>query len=263
MDRKRIIGSVATVVVAAAVLVGAVGCGSSNDRSGPPPFSATESEVRAECMTGTFVPEEAGLEIGEKPPPRAWRKIEDAPKAMQAERGAAEVTLRPTEPDAGETITLTSIAFQVFELGIRPIGAIFYKPCARQLAGPAVEASLDQYGSPVGRYEGSITASSADLNGSLGVGFHLPPDAPSIEFPFTVSLRKPLNLYLAVQALHTYCDWTARIAWTSDSSQGVIGVDNHGRKYRIVDGAGTVWKKPTAKGQWADLPGAAAIGVGS
>jgi hypothetical protein len=102
------------------------------------------------------------------------------------------------------------------------------------------------------------------LNGSLRVGFHLPPNAPSIEFPFTISLSKPLNLYLAVQALHTYCDWTARISWTSDSSQGVIRVDNHGRKYRIVDGAGTAWKKPTSKGQWAYVQGsAAAIGVGS
>jgi hypothetical protein len=262
MSRRRLIGF-AMIVLVVAVLVWMAGCGSGNSRSGPPPFSVTDSEVRAECMTGTFVPEEAGFEIREKPAPKAWRRIEEAPQAMPAERGAVKVTLRPKEPGAAETVTLTNITFQVFELGIRPIGVVFYKPCARRLAGPAVEASLDQYGPPVDQYEGSITASSADPNGSLQVGFHLPPHPQPIEFPFTVSLRKPLNLYLAVEALHTYCDWTARISWTSDSSEGVIRVDNDGRKYRIVDGAGSLWEKPTTTGQWATLPEAGgAIGVG-
>lgn len=251
---RRLIAILGAVAAAAALLVG-VGLVSSDEGAGPPPFSVTESEARAECMTGTFVPEEAGWKIGEKAPPDDWRQIEQAPKAMPAERGAVKVTLRPREGGAAEKITLTSVKFQVFNLGLRPTGSIFYRPCKRRPVGPAIETDLDGY-------ERKIRASSADLNGSLRVGFHMPHQATPVEFPWTVSLQKPLNLYLVVQALDIYCDWTARIAWTGDSGHGVIRVDNGGRKYRIVDGVGTGWEKPTAKGEWAYPPGSSAwIGV--
>lgn len=254
MNRRHIIGTGAIVLIVAA-LAWAAGLGSSNDRSGPPPFFVTESEARAECMTGTFVPERAGEEIATKPPPKVWRQIEEAPGAVPAERGAVKVTLRPTKAGMGEEVTLTSIEFQVFDLGARPIGSIFYRPCARRPTGAAVETDLDGY-------DRQITATSADPNGSLRVGFHLPLHAQPIAFPWTVSLHKPLDLYLVVQALDIYCDWTAHISWTSDSGQGVIRVDNGGRKYRIVDGVGTGWEKPGANGQWGYPPGSSAwIGV--
>ncbi|MGN6255181.1 MAG: hypothetical protein ACTHO8_09410 [Solirubrobacterales bacterium] len=206
-------------------------------------------------MSGTFVIGGAGLKIAEKPPPTDWRQIEENPQAMPAERGAVEVTLRPTEPGAAKKITITSVEFQVVNLGLRPIGTVFYRPCGRRPVGPAIETDLDGF-------THEIRGSSADPNGALRVGFHLPHPATPIEFPWTVSLRKPLNLFLLVQALDIYCDWTARIAWSSGSSHGVIRVDNHGRRYRIVDGAGSGWKKPTAKGEWSRSLGSAAwIGV--
>lgn len=255
MNRRLVIASAATML-AAAILALAVGCGSGDHRSGPPPFSVAESEVKSECMTGTFVPGEVGLAMEERPPPKIWRRIEEAPQALPAERGAVKVTLRPKQPGAEEEVTLTGITFQVVDLGVRPIGAIFYRPCARRLVGPAVETDLDR------RAYAKIIGSSADPAGSLRVGFHLPAHPSPIEFPFTVALRKPLNLYLLVQALDIYCDWTARISWTSDSSEGVIHVDNSGHKYRVVDGAGTLWRKPTAKGQWSNQLGSSTwIGV--
>lgn len=74
-------------------------------------------------------------------------------------------------------------------------------------------------------------------------------------------MAKPLNLYLLVQARDIYADWTARIAWTSESSHGTIQVDNGGRKYRIVDGQGTGWSKPGPDGQWSGSGSSRWIGV--
>jgi hypothetical protein len=252
VNRRWIIG-LAAIVLVAAVLIWIVALATSDDGPEAPPFSVSESEVRAECMTGTFVPSEGGGgEIAERAPPENWRQIEEAPQAMPAERGAVLVTLRPRQAQAPQKITLTGFEFQVFNLGLRPIGSIFYRPCKRRLAGPAIETDLDGFEQKIN--------SSAD--GSLRVGFHLPRDAAPIRFPWTVSLAKPLHLYLVVQALDIYCDWTARVSWTSDSSHGVIRVDNGGRRYRIVDGVGTGWEKPTAKGRWSDLQGSSAwIGV--
>jgi hypothetical protein len=203
-------------------------------------------------MSATFVPEEAGVEIAEAAPPSDWRQIEEAPKAMPAERGAVQVTLRPKRGEPKKEITLTGVKFKVFNLGLRPTGGVFYRPCKRRLVGAAVETDLDGFTHKI--------IGSAQ-NGALAVGFHLPRHSSPIHFPWTVSLAKPLNLYLLVLARDIYCDWTARISWTSESSHGVIQVDNGGRKYRIVDGQGTGWSKPGPDGQWSDSGSSRWIGV--
>lgn len=204
-------------------------------------------------MTGTFI-SDASLEMGSgyATPPSDWRQIEEAPRAIPAERGAVQVTLRPIQGEPGKRITLTEVKFKVFNLNLRPIGGVFYQPCKRHLVGAAVETDLDGFTHKI--------IGSAQ-NGALTVGFHLPHHSMPIHFPWTVSLAKPLNLYLLVQARDIYCDWTARIAWTSESSQGVIQVNNGGKKYRIVDGQGTSWYKPGPNGQWRDSGSARWIGV--
>lgn len=239
------------LLLVALVVVWATGIASTSSKPGPPPFSVTESELRAECMSGTFVPEQAGVEIAEAAPPSDWRKIEEAPEAMPAERGAVQVTLRPKQGEP-EKITLTEVKFKVFNLGLRPTGGVFYCPCKRRLVGAAVETDLDGFTHKI--------IGSAQ-NGALTVGFHLPRHSSPIRFPWTVSLAKPLNLYLLVQARDIYADWTARISWTSESSHGVIQVDNGGKKYRIVDGQGTGWYKPGPDGQWSDSGSSRWIGV--
>jgi len=250
MNQRGVIALVAIFLIAA-VVVWITGIASGGGDAAPPPFSVAESEVPAECMSGTFVPEGAGAEIAGRPPPHDWRRIEEAPKAMPAERGAVLVTLRPDEHRV-EGITITGISFHVFNLGLRPIGIVFYRPCGRRPTGAAVETDLDGYTHKV---------ISSEQDGALRVGFHLSSHFPPIRFPWTVSLTKPLKLYLAVQARDIYCDWTARIAWTSASSHGVIRVDNGGRKYRIVDGQGTGWYRPSPGGQWDDSGSSRWIGV--
>jgi hypothetical protein len=240
------------VLLVAALVAWATGIASTSSNANPPPFSVAESEVRAECMSGTFVPEEAGVEIAEAAPPHDWRQIEEAPEAMPAERGAVQVTLRPKQVQPGTKITLTGVKFKVFNLGLRPTGGVFYRPCKRRLVGAAVETDLDGFTHKI--------IGSAQY-GALTVGFHLPRHSSPIRFPWTLPLAKPLNLYLLVQARDIYTDWTARIAWTSESSHGVIQVDNGGRKYRIVDGQGTGWSKPGPNGQWSDSGSARWIGV--
>ena len=251
MNRRRIIGFGAIILVVALV-VWITGIASSSSKPGPPPFSVTESVVRAECMSATFVPEEVGYGLEEKPPPNDWHQIEEAPRALPAERGAVQVTLRPKQGEPGKKITLTGVKFKVHNLGLRPIGSVFYRPCKRHLVGAAVETDLDGL---------NHTVIGSAQNGALGVGFHLPHHSPPIHFPWTVSLAKPLNLYLLVQARDIYADWTARISWTSESSSGTIQVDNGGKKYRIVDGQGTGWVKPGPNGQWTDSGSSLWIGV--
>ena len=250
MNRRLVIGLGA--ILLAALVVWITGVASTSSNANPPPFSVAESEVRAECMTGTFVPEQAGVEIAEGAPPGDWRRIEEAPEAMPAERGAVQVTLRPKQSEAEKKITLTGIKFKVFNLGLRPTGTVFYRPCKRRLVGAAVETDLDGF---------SHKIIGSAQNSALEVGFQLPRHSSPIRFPWTVSLEKPLNLYLLVQARDIYCDWTARISWAGESSHGVIQVDNSGRKYRIVDGQGTGWYKPGPSGQWTDSGSSRWIGV--
>jgi len=252
VSRRRIIGFGAIILIAALV-VWITGIASSSSNPGPPPFSVTESEVRAECMTGTFIPDESSeTESAYAAPPSDWRQIEGAPEAMPAERGAVQVTLRPKQVEPGTKITLTGIKFRVFNLGLRPTGGVFYRPCKRHLVGAAVETDLDGFTHKI--------IGSAQ-NGALTVGFHLPRHASPIHFPWTVSLANPLSLYLLVQARDIWADWTALISWTSGSSHGVIQVNNGGKKYRIVDGQGTAWFKPGPGGQWGESGSALWIGV--
>jgi hypothetical protein len=250
MMQHGIFGGVAGVLLVIGVAALAALLTSSDD-AGLPPFSVTESEVRAECLTATYVPEGAGWALAEKPPPRDWRQIEEAKQAMPAERGAVEVTLRPREGDA--TITLTGIHFDAYKHPLRPVGTVFYRPCRKQLVGPAIEFELD------GAVE--VASSNADPAGTLGVGLHLPRSAQPIRFPWTVSLSEPLRLYLVANTQHTYSEWSARIPWESDDSHGVIMVDNGGRKYPITDGLGTGWYKPGRNGQWIEGGSSTWIGV--
>jgi hypothetical protein len=225
------------------------GCGS----SGPDerPFTVSEAEVPHECLTGTFIPEEAGFALLQKKPPTDWQLLENVPGAIQAERGAVLVTLRPTGEE--EAVTLTDVEFELDNLGVRPVGTVFYKPCKRRLVGAAIEGDLDRFG--------EIHESNASLDGKLGKGFFIPGDADPVTFPWKVSLKQPLRLFLVVEAYHIWCKWSARISWESGSSHGVIRVDNGGEKYEVVDGLGTGWYRPGPGDKWGAQGTSRWIGV--
>lgn len=236
--RRRWYFGIAGVVVLAAVIAWVAMGSSSSDNT--PPFTATDSQARVECLTGTYVPSEPdGLRLEEEPVPKSLKGIENAHGALQPDRSVVQVTLDPKEP--GEEITLKAIHLEVEPLPLRPLGVTFFRPCKRHLVGPAIEADLDLYG--------RIQASNADLNGTLGTGLLLPKSAEPIHFPWTISLDKPVHLYLVVHGEHCYCAWKVRFPWSSDSGEGVIRVDNGGKEYLLTDTVGTFWDREV-NGQW-------------
>lgn len=236
--RGRWLFGVVGVAVLVAVLIWVIGVGA--DGSGEPPFTATDSQVKTECLTGTYVPSEpAGLKLEEEPVPRSMEGIENAPGAIQPDRSAVEVTLRPKEP--GEEVTLEGFHLDVTPRPLRPLGVTFFRPCERKVVGPAIEVDLDTYG--------SVQASSADLEGTMGTGLQLPDSAEPIKYPWTITLDKPITLYVVAHGEHCYCVWSARIPWSSGSSDGVIHVDNGGKRYVETDTVGTFWDRPV-NGRW-------------
>jgi hypothetical protein len=225
--------------------------GGRDEEPGSPPFAVTDSLVRAECLIGTYLPERVGWRVEERPPPRDWARIENAPGALQPDRAAVQVTIRPKQP--GEEIAFTDIRFDVVQHRLRPLGAVFYRPCKRQLRGPAIEADLDG--------EGEVGSSSAALDERIGAGLQLPDSAQPIEFPWTVELNEPLRLYLVTHTEHCYCSWSARIPWESESGSGTIRVDNGGRKYTMTDSIGVSWNRPGPNGRWVQVPAPRWTGV--
>lgn len=167
--------------------------------------------------------------------------IEGSADAIGADRSVVQVTLHPKQ--AGEEVTLTAIHFDVERHGLRPLGTVFYKPCGRHLVGPAIEADLDTWA--------YVQDSNDALDGTLSTGLQLPSSSKQIEFPWTISLDKPFHLFLVVHVEHTYCSWSARIPWYSDSSEGVIHVNNGGKGYKMTDSFGTGWLHPV-NGQWVE-----------
>lgn len=241
-------GIVVVAVLGLVIAWVAMGPSSSNQL---PPFTATDAQAKVECLTGTYVPSlPAGEKLAESPVPKDWSTVEDAKRSMQPDRSVVQVTLTPEHP--GEEVTLEGIHFEVVPKPLRPLGTVFFRPCKRKIVGPAVEADLGQ--------NGHIDASNADLNGTLGTGLRLPDSAEPIRFPWTVRLDKPLHLYLIVHSESFYGIWGARIPWSSDSSEGVIHIDNGGKRYRQSDTIGLIWDRPV-NGHWVRGSAPAWIGV--
>jgi hypothetical protein len=232
------------VLLAAVASLAASGCGSSEQApSPPPPFSVSESEVRAECLTGTYVLDvKAGARALKAPPPRDWHTIENLPKAVPSDRAAVRVDFRAK---GGQTkLTLTEVEFHAKRYDRLP-GEIFYRPCRRSLEGPSLEADLIT--KPF-----SLLRSNAAADGQVGKLFRIS-DGPAVRFPWTVSLAKPFHLYLVVDGQHCYCVWSATIGWSMGSRKGAIQVDNDGKRYEIVDSIGAEWMVPGPDGEWAKV----------
>lgn len=252
MKRRTVValGAIALLALLVAWIAGLA----SSDGNRSIPISVTDSEVRAECLNGTFVPGTRGTSVAERPPPHSWRAIEDAPGAVQADRGAVEIVIRPRE--GMKKITLTGIDFKPAYHRRGQGGGVFYRSCNRQIVGPALEVDLDP--NPIRRYKPSgpeyIIASNASAENAVHGQPHLRTKSPPIQFPWTVSLKKPLRLYLLVRADDSYCVWSASFSWRSGSDHGVIPIDNGGEKYRIVDTVGVPWSEQQGRSkQWISV----------
>jgi hypothetical protein len=228
------------ILLVAAAVSSFAGCGSS-DGPNSPPFTSSDSWVRAECLMGTYLPEQVGEKVAGKPPPNRWSKIEEAAGALVPDRGAVEVMIRPVEKS--ETITFTGIDLEVQQHRLRPTGTVFYHPCNRRLRGPVIEVDVD----------GSGEIASSSTEEELEPGLQISASASPIKFPWTVRLRKPIHLYLVAHTENCYCSWSARMRWESDSSHGAIRIDNGSEKYTMTDSIGAVWQRPGPGGRWVQM----------
>jgi hypothetical protein len=243
VKRRGLPGALGIFVIAAVAAVWIVA--GSAGKPGPPPFSVSVSEPRAECLQGTFLPSWiSGWKVQEEGVPRDWSRIEKARGAMQAGRAAVEVTISPKE--RGETVTLTGIRFDVIRIEKRPLGMVFYRPCKRRVRGAAIQAELG--------LDPRVDSSSAARDGVLQPGPLLPAERKPIHFPWTVALTKPLHLFVVVHAESTYCSWIARIPWQSGSDSGVIEVDDEGRRFRLDPILVNWWERPGPDGEWIRTP---------
>jgi hypothetical protein len=228
----------AGVGLAASVAAAGLIAGSNSDEPAAP-FQVRISQPKADCFQGTYLPSwRSGLKVKEEGPPRDWSRIENAAGAMQPSPAAVEVTIRPRQK--GEAITLKGISFEV-ETFSRPLGIAFYRPCKPDVHGAAIEARLDP--------QPHVIASNADLRGTLRSGPRLPARGHQIHLPWTLSLERPLHLYVLVWSEDGNYLWSARIPWESRSSEGVIHVDDGGRKYRLSQRLITWWERPV-DGEW-------------
>jgi len=214
------------------------GCG--DEASAPPPFTASDTQVRAECLFGSYLPEQVGLQMAARPVPRDWGAIEDAPGTLQPDRAAAVLTIRPRQP--GERLVLTGVRPHVERHPLRPSGTVFYRPCKRRLRGAAIEADVDGFG--------LVQASSSDPDGVIGTGLKLPRNARPIKFPWTIRLDRPTKIYFIAHSEHSFCTWSFRVSWHTDSSEGTIRVDNGGRGYTMTDTIGVDWNVPGPHRRW-------------
>jgi len=237
--RGMLRGSSLLAAVAAIALIGCAG----GQETAPAPFATSDSEVRAECLSGTYLPEQVGQRVSERPPPQDWRRIEDAPRTLQTDRAGVALTLRPRRP--GERVVLTDVRVDVEHLPLRPLGVVFFRPCERQLNGPAIEADVDG--------SGQVVATSAALDGAIAPGLRLPEDARPIEFPWTIELDRPLRIYFIARAEHCFCRWSIDIPWRSEGGEGTIRIDNGGRGYTMTDSIGIAWNRPGRSGRWVAM----------
>ena len=228
---------------ALAAIIAVVVLGASRGGSSLAPIVVSDTEVEAECFNGTFVPGRTGWAFEGRRPPRNWKTIEKAHGAVQADRGAVEVTIRPREGQ--KKVTLTGIEFKGGYFTRPQGGAVFYRPCPRRLHGPQLEVDLDP--APPRRL-GSDSAAGAALKAPLKVSRSSRP----IRFPWTVSLAHPLHLYLVVNADDSYCVWNARLSWEDGGHEGTVAIDNGGRGYRIVDTVGVGWYEPRGE-RWVPM----------
>lgn len=243
-------GSIRVVTISALAALGILaGCGGEEPQA--PPFTAADTQVGAECLFGTYLPEAVGQRAAARPVPGDWRRIEEAPGALQPDRAAAVLTLRPRRP--GVRVVLTDVRLDVKQHLLRPLGTVFYRPCDRRLRGPAIEADLDG--------AGRVGATSAALGGTIGPGLRLPEQARPIRFPWTIRLDRPLRIYFVAHGEHCFCTWRFRIPWHSGSASGTIRLDNGGRGYTLTDSIGMPWNRPGPDGRWVQVPMPAWTGV--
>ncbi len=196
----------------------------------PSLVSHSESEQVSECGTSLFVREPRASELaGDRTSTiPAWGDFQHETGAAVVSPDVVEVSI---QGESNRSVTLTGIDFEVSRRA-RPQGAAFALPCGGPGQGRFVEVDLDR--DPV-----TITASSKDRQAPVGgpvAAVQTP--AQAIRFPWNVSISDPLLLYIVARTKRCDCTWRAEISWRSGGKSGVLSIDNGGRGYVVVGGAG-------------------------
>lgn len=179
-----------------------------SDDGGPSrPITYSVRETKQPCIGGSYLPEHAARSLLDRPPPKSWHSVQDDPLAVFANSDTVQVTIRSGYEDA---VILEGIHFEV-KKGRRPPGLTFYRSCVFRASGNVLEAALD--------------SSPPELSGEVG-------------FPWSVSLEKPLTLYVVARSLECHCRWRAKIPWRSDGARGVLEISEGGKAFEVTFSGG-------------------------
>jgi len=239
--RRKALAALATLVAILAVLaISGLGAKGIDQLTGEgPPLSYTVEETGHGCSSIVYLPARLVPGTRRQLPPRDWTAFERRPGAKFVGGDIVRVSV---EGGSARELTLTGIRFSV-EKRHRPGGAVFAGPCNESVEGRGFLADLEAQ-------PPRLIASSASGEGLFSpIGLGATSRRPVV-FPWTVSLaRRPLRLFVVVEAHHCYCVWSARIPWVSGDDRGVIKVDNGGRGYTVVGIEGLSSFAPLA-GKW-------------
>lgn len=193
--------------------------------------SSSSAPFRTECGIKTFLPEPIAKQVLSRPGPDRFSTIEDKPGAAPAGKGTVEASILG---ESDRAITITGISFKVHHMRRSP-GATFTRACGGPLTGRAIEVDLDS--SPP-RILGTNAAPNAFLGEEKEDFGNAPLRVRPIIFPWIVSLRDPLQLYMIATTKSCYCGWQAELKWVSGAQRGTIFISNNGRDYLVAGDSG-------------------------
>jgi hypothetical protein len=231
--RKWLIG-VATAVLIGGLTAVAAGLGEravdAIPTEGPALLSYGMEEQGTECGASTYLPNAKAGATLERTPPYSieeWELFRRQPGAAYAGSDLVQVSI---QGESARKVTLTGIEFEVVRQE-REDGATFSAACGDPLRGRGLQVDLEA--DPP-----RIVSSNETLEGIVTASPSENVDTSPISFPWTVSIRDPLLLYILATARSCDCTWSARIPWVSGSKKGTIQIDNGGAGFRAVGSEG-------------------------
>jgi hypothetical protein len=225
-SQKWVLGALATVLLAA-LTAAASGLGSKAvdalTATSRPPLSYSAEEQGYECGSVTYLSDPRASAVRRSTPPTNWHAFQHQPGAAFASGDVVQISI---QGESARKVTLTGIRFSVKRRKRRP-GATFAASCGGPVTGRGLE--VDMQANPP-----RIIGSSSEMNGPVASGGFPGSQTAPIRFPWTVSLRDPLLLYVIATAKSCDCRWGAEIPWVSGAERGTIQIDNGGQRYRVV-----------------------------
>lgn len=185
-----------------------------------PVVSASAVEAVYECGTGLFVEEPRAQKIADgKLETVDWAAFKKKYGAVQAGQSVVGISILG---EAGErSVTLTGIRVKVLKRSGPVAGATFAHPCGDGTYGRSLLVDLDTR-------PPRIEASNVDIDGQLEVS------TKPIRFPWRVSLKEELLIYVVARTKGCHCRYGVDIDWQSGAKSGVISLPKDGKGFAIA-----------------------------